>query len=154
MNAGHLVPKLLNNTAASTIPFGNINLPAKAWWSPEIAEAIAKRRKAFARAHCSEKDRQNYIAISRYHISTVISKAKAESCQKICSSLSAKTRPSELFFLLHFISGSSSSPSSTSPIFQTVIPRRLCKLTFRSSTVPLLHLNTKIFSKFRKKPQK
>ena len=58
--------KLLNYVATSTIPFGNINLPAKTWWSPEIAEAVAKRRKAFARAHCSEKECQNYISISRY----------------------------------------------------------------------------------------
>ena len=59
--ATYTFTKLLNNTAASTIPFGNINRPAKAWWSPEIAEVIAKRRKAFERAHCSEKDRQNYV---------------------------------------------------------------------------------------------
>ena len=38
--------------------------------------------------------------------STVISKAKAKSWQKTCSSLSPKTRPSEVFSLLRSISGS------------------------------------------------
>ena len=70
-----------------------------------------RRRKAFAKAHRSEEDRQNYISISRY-TSTVISKAKAESWQKTCSSLSPKTRPSEVFSLLRSISGSSSLTSS------------------------------------------
>ena len=73
--ATHTFTKLLNDAAASVFPFGNSNHPAKAWWSYEIAKAVAKRRKTFARAHCSEEDRQNYISISWY-ISTVISKAK------------------------------------------------------------------------------
>ena len=95
----------------SIVPFGSINRPAKAWWSSEVADAIAKRRKAFAKAHCSEEDRQHYIATSRY-TSTVISKAKAKSWQKTCSSLSPKTRPSKVFFLLRSISGSPSPITS------------------------------------------
>ena len=90
------------------------NRPAKAWWSPEVADAVAKRRKAFAKAHCSEEDRQHYIATSRY-TSTVISKAKAKSWQKTCSSLSPKTRPNEVFSLLCFISGSPSPNTSDLP---------------------------------------
>ena len=109
--ATHTFTELLNDAATSAIPFASINRPAKAWWSPEVANAVAKRRKAFAKAHCS-KDRQNYIATSRY-TSTVISKAKAKSWQKTCSSLSPKTRPSEVFSLLGSISG---SPSPTSQV--------------------------------------
>ena len=63
-----------------------------------------------SQGHCF-KDLQNYITISRY-TSTVIFKAKAESWQKTCSSLSPKTRPSEVFSLLHSISGSPTSSSS------------------------------------------
>ena len=74
----HTFTKLLNDAATSAIPFGSINRPAKAWWSPEVADAVAKRRKAFAKAHCSEEDRQHYITTSRYTY-TVINKAKAKS---------------------------------------------------------------------------
>ena len=73
-------------------------------------------QKAFARAQCSEEDCQNYITISRY-TSTVISKAKAESWQKTCSSLSPKTCSSKVFSLLHSISGSSSLTPSDHPNF-------------------------------------
>ena len=57
--ATHTFTKLLNDAATSAIPFSNINFPAKAKWSLEVADAIAKRRKAFAKAHCFEEDRQN-----------------------------------------------------------------------------------------------
>ena len=107
----HTFTKLLNDTAASVISFSIINRPAKAWWSPKIADAVAKRRKSFAMAHCSKEDCQNYITILSY-TSTVISKAKAELWQKTCSSVSSKTRPSEVFSLLHSISDSSSSSSN------------------------------------------
>ena len=95
------------------LPFlwASINRHAKAWWFYEVADAVAKRQKASTKAHCSEEDRQNYISISRY-TSTVISKAKAESWQNTCSSLSPKTCPSEVFSLLRSISGSLSSTSS------------------------------------------
>ena len=53
--ATHTFTKLLNDAATSSIPFGSINRPAKAWWSPEVADAVAKRRKAFAKTHCSKK---------------------------------------------------------------------------------------------------
>ena len=35
--------------------------PATACWSPEVAEVVAKRRRAFARAHYSEEDCHSYI---------------------------------------------------------------------------------------------
>ena len=114
--ATHTFTKLLNNAATSAISFGSINRPAKAWWSSEIADAVAKRRKAFAKAHCFEEDLQNYISINRY-TSTVINKAKAKSWQNTCSSLSPKTRPSEVFSLLRSISGSPSPTPSDLPNF-------------------------------------
>ena len=114
--ATHTFTKLLNDAATSAIFFGRINRPAKAWWSPEVADAVAKRRKAFAKAHCSEEDRQHYIATSRY-TSTVISKAKAKSWQNTCCSLSPKTRPSEVFSLLRSISGSPSPTNYDLPNF-------------------------------------
>ena len=97
----------INDAATSSIYFGSINRLAKAWLSSEVADAVAKHQKAFAKAHRSEGDRQNYITTSRY-TSTVISKAKAESWQKPCSSLFPKTRPSEVFSLLRSIFGSPS----------------------------------------------
>ena len=75
-------------------------------------------RKAFAKAHCSEEDCQNCISISRY-ITTVISKAKAESWQKTCSSLSPKTCPSKVSSLLRSNSGSPSSAPSDLPNFSS-----------------------------------
>ena len=47
----------------------------------------------------------------------MISKAKAKSWQNTCSSLSPKTRPSEVFSLLRSISGSPSPTSSDLPNF-------------------------------------
>ena len=41
--ATHIFTKLLNDAATSAIPFGSINRPAKAWWSPEVEDAVAKR---------------------------------------------------------------------------------------------------------------
>ena len=60
----HFITKILNDALTSAIPFGSINLPAKAWRSPKVAEAVEKRREAFATAHCSEEDCQNYVNIS------------------------------------------------------------------------------------------
>ena len=47
--ATHTFTKLLNDAATSAIPFGSINCPAKAWWSSEVADAVAKRRTLFQR---------------------------------------------------------------------------------------------------------
>ena len=58
----------------------------------------------------------HYITTSRY-TSTVISKAKAKSWLNTCSSLSPKTRPSEVFSLLRSISGSPSPTTSDLPNF-------------------------------------
>ena len=49
------------NAAKSSIPFGRIKRPPKAWWSAEVEQAVGERRRAFATAHRSDEDRQAYI---------------------------------------------------------------------------------------------
>ena len=76
--------------------------------------AVSERCKPFAAAHRSDEDRQAYISARR--ASSVIAKAKAEAWQTTCSSLSPKSNPKTVNFLLRSIAGSSSS-SSSSPNF-------------------------------------
>ena len=110
-SAAALFTSLRLNAAKSSIPFGPIKRPPKAWWSAEVEEAISERRKAFAAAHRSDEDRQAYISASR-RASSVIAKAKAEACQTTCSSLSPRSNPKSVHSLLRSIAGSlSSSPS-------------------------------------------
>ena len=113
--AAALFTSLALNAAKSSIPFGRIKCPPKAWWSAEVEEAISERRKAFAAAHRSDKDRQAYISASR-RTSSVIAKAKTEAWQTTCSSLSPRSNPKSVHSLLHSIAGSPSS-SSSSPNF-------------------------------------
>ena len=70
-------PNLPFPAAESSIPFGRIKRPPKAWWSAEVEQAVGERPKAFATAHRSDEDRQGYISASR-RASSVIVKAKAE----------------------------------------------------------------------------
>ena len=72
-----LFTSLTLNAAKSSIPFGRIKHPPKAWWSPEVEEAVSERRKAFAAAHRSYEDCQAYIFASR-RTSSVIAKTKTE----------------------------------------------------------------------------
>ena len=88
-SAAALFTSLALNAAKSSIPFGRIKRPPKAWWSAEVESAVSERRKAFAAAHRSNEDRQAYISASR-RASSVIAKAKAEAWQTTCSSLSPK----------------------------------------------------------------
>ena len=97
--------------AKSFISFGHIKCHPKAWWFAEVEGASSKRRKAFAATHRSDEDRQAYIATSQ-RASSVITKAKAESCQTTCSSLSPKSNPKTVYSLLCFIAGSPSLSSS------------------------------------------
>ena len=69
--------------------------------------AVSERRKAFAAAHRSNKDRQHYISASR-HASSVIAKAKAETWQTTCSSFSPKSNPKTVYSLFHSVAGSRS----------------------------------------------
>ena len=78
------------NAAKSSIPFGRIKRPPKAWWSAEVEIAVSERRKAFAAAHRSDEDRKAYISASR-RASSVIAKAKAEAWQTTCSCLSPES---------------------------------------------------------------
>ena len=78
-SAAALFTSLALNAAKSSIPFGRIKRPPKAWWSAEVEGAVSERRKAFAAAHRSDEDCQAYITVSRRALS-VIAKAKAEAC--------------------------------------------------------------------------
>ena len=83
-----LFTSLALNAAKSSIPFGRIKRPPKAWWSAEVEEAVSERRRAFAAAHRSDEDRQAYISASR-RASSVIAEAKTEAWQTTCSSAGA-----------------------------------------------------------------
>ena len=112
-SAAAFFTSLTLNAAKSSIPFGRIKRPPKAWWSAEVEQVVSERRKAAA--HRSDKDRQAYIIASR-RASSVIAKAKAEAWQTTCSSLSPKSNPKSVHSLLRSIAGSPSS-SSSSPSF-------------------------------------
>ena len=114
-SAAALFTSLTLNAAKSSIPFGRIKCPPKAWWSAEVEKAVSERRKAFAATHRSDEDRQAYISASR-RASSVIAKAKAEAWQTTCSSLSPRSNPKSVHSLLRSIAGSPSS-SSSSPNF-------------------------------------
>ena len=114
-SAAALFTSLALNAAKSSILFGRIKRPPKAWWSAEVEGAVSERRKAFAAAHRSDEHRQAYISAPR-RASSVIAKAKAEAWQTTCSSLSPKSNPKFVHSLLRYIAGSPSS-SSSSPNF-------------------------------------
>ena len=108
-----LLLSLSLNAAKSSIPFGHIKRPPKAWWSDEVESAVSERRKAFAAAHRSDEDRQAYISASR-RASSVITKAKTEAWQTTCSFLSHLSITLNLYTLfLRSIAGSPSSSSSS-----------------------------------------
>ena len=111
-SAAALFTSLAMNAAKSSIPFGRIKRPPKAWWSAEVEEAVGERRKAFATAHRSDEDRQAYIFASR-RASSVI--AKAEAWQTTCTSLSRKSVHSLLRSIAGSPSSSSFSPNCSSP---------------------------------------
>ena len=100
-SAAALFTSLALNAAKSSIPFGRIKRPPKAWWSPEVEGVVSERCKAFAAAHRSDEDRQAYISASR-RASSVIAKAKADAWQTTCSSLSFKSNPKTLQYTLFF----------------------------------------------------
>ena len=87
-----------------------------------MEQAVGERRRAFDTAHRSDEDRQAYISASR-RASSVIAKAKTEAWQTTCSSLSPKSNPKSVHFLLRFIAGSPSS-SSSSPNFPNCFSSR------------------------------
>ena len=109
--AAALFTSLALNAAKSSIPFGRIKRPPKAWWSAEVESAVNERRKAFAATHRSDEDRQAYISASR-RASSVIAKAKAAAWQTTCSSLSSKSNPKSVHSLRSIACSSSSSSSS------------------------------------------
>ena len=54
-SAAALFTSLALNAAKSSIPFGRIKRPPKAWWSAEVEQAVSERRKAFAATHRSDE---------------------------------------------------------------------------------------------------
>ena len=126
-SAAPLFTSLTLNAAKSSIPFGRIKCPPKAWWSAEVEEAVSERRKAFASAHRSDEDRQAYISASR-RASSVIAKAKAEAWQTTCSSLSPRSNPKSVHSLLCSIAASPSSSSSSPNFPNCSSPRELASI--------------------------
>ena len=122
-SAAALFTYLTLNGAKSSISFGRIKVPPKAWWYAEVEQAVSERRKAFAAAHRSDEDRQAYISASR-RASSVIAKAKAEPWQTTCSSLS----PKSVHSLFRYIAGSPFSPSSSPNFPNCSSPRELASV--------------------------
>ena len=114
-SAAAIFTSLTLNAAKSCIPFVRIKRHPKAWGPNEEEEAISERCKAFAVAHRSDKDCQAFISTSPC-ASSVITKAKAEAWQTTWYSLSPKSNPKSVYFLLPSVAVSSSS-SSSSPNF-------------------------------------
>ena len=123
-SAAALFTSLALNAAKSFIPFGRIKRPPKAWWSPEVEQAVSERRKTFAAAQKSDEDRQAYISASR-RASSVIAKAKTEAWQTTSSSLSPRSNPKSVHSLLRSIAGSSSSSPNFPNCFS---PRELASV--------------------------
>ena len=127
-SATALFYSLALNAAKSSVPFGRIKRPPKAWWSAEVESAVSERRKAFAAAHRSDEDRQAYISASR-RASSVIAKAKTEAWQTTCTSLSPKSNPKCVCSLFRYIAGSPSS-SLSSPNFPNCFSPRESVLVY------------------------
>ena len=121
-SAAALFTSLAMNAVKSSILFGRIKRPSKAWWSAEVEQAVTEKRKAFAAAHRSDEDRQAYISASR-RASSAIAKAKAEAWQTTCTSLSPKSNPKSVHSLLRSIAGSPSSSSSSPSFANCSFPR-------------------------------
>ena len=121
--AAALFTSLALNAAKSSIPFGRIKRHPKAWWSPEVEEAVIERRKAFAAAHRSDENRQPYISAFR-RASSVIAEAKAEAWQTTYYSLSPKSHPKTVYSIFRSIAESPSSTSSSPNFPNCSSPRK------------------------------
>ena len=64
-SAAALFTSLALSAAKSSIPFGHIKCPPKAWWSAKVESAVSERRKTFTVAHRSDEDHQASISASR-----------------------------------------------------------------------------------------
>ena len=126
-SAAALFTSLKMNAAKFSISFGRIKRHPKAWWSDEVEGAVGERCKAFAAAHKDDEDCQVYICASR-RPSSVIAKAKVETWQTTCSSLSPKSNPKSVYSLLRSVAGSSSSSSYSPNILKDSSPRVLASI--------------------------
>ena len=133
-SAAALFASRVLNAAKSSIPFGRIKRPPKAWWSAEMEEAVSEKCKTFAAAYRSDEDRQAYIFAS-WRASSVIVKSNAKAWQTTCTSLSRKSNPKSVHSLLRSVAGSSSS-SSFSPNFPN------CSSPKESSSVYVAYLRS------------
>jgi len=96
---------LLLNAAKASILFGRLGRPPKAWWSKEAELAVRDRWKA-----CSEIHRLAYVEASR-RVSSVISRAKAETWQATYNNLPPRSNPRAVFNLLNTVAGKKGSSS-------------------------------------------
>ena len=96
------------NSAKFSIPFSQSKLQPQVWWSPEVEDAVSKRRNAFTAAYRSDKNHHFYISASQ-HSSSVIT--KIEAWQATRSSLSLSLSPKSVCSLLICVADSSSSPN-------------------------------------------
>ena len=124
-SAAALFTSLALNADKSSIPFGPIKRPPKAWWFAEVEEAVIERCKIFAAGHRSDEDRQAYISASPRALSVI---AKAEAWQTTCSSLSPKSNLKSVHSLLRSIAGSPSSSSSSPNFPNCSSPRELASV--------------------------
>ena len=108
--AAKLFSSIVLQAAKSSIPFGRTRHRPQAWWSPELAELVKKRRLAYRKAHLSMEHRQAYLSASRA-ASEAIAKAKAEAWQQTASSLQPHSQPRKVFSLLRSLSGAPNSSS-------------------------------------------
>jgi len=134
---------LLLNAAKVSIPFGQLGRPHKAWWSEETELAVRDRRRARSEAHRSETYHLAYVEASR-KASSVISRAKAETWQATCNTLSPRSNFCAVFNLLNTDAGKkgfsrdpefpdSQSPKDTANIYAFYLRSHFSQQTPRLS---------------------
>ena len=115
-SAAALFTSLALNAAKSSIPFGRIKCPPKAWWSAEVEEAVGERRRAFATAHKSNENRQAYISAPRQS--------------------SPRLRHGRRLALLFHLNLTLNLYTLSFALWLTLLPRLLPLLTFTTALLP------------------
>ena len=111
------------NAAKFSIPSGRVKRQFQGWLSREVEEAVSEKRKAFAAAHGSDKDRQAYNTAS-LDVLSVVAKDKAEAWQATCSSFFPKSNSKSVHALLRFVAEYSSLSSSSLISSSVFLPGR------------------------------
>ena len=106
--ASQTVPKTKPPKSRTTVP----------WWSPEIRQAIAKRKRAF-KAYLRNRTEQNLIIRNRERANTqrIIRTAKRTSWQLFLSRITSSTPLSQIWQIVRRLSGKRSQ--TTIPIIRT-----------------------------------